>query len=293
MNLSTFKIKAKQHPLARCVLFPAINARRFISDGKKNMQEHLLHNLTGLLVEDPVIRVDEFKGIFKVSSRSDLFKRLVINNEYEPELVRRCLELLDVDRDVLDVGANIGFYSVLFAKMLRKGQVLSIEPTKRGSLRLQENVRMNHVQEKVTVLQAAISSFNGEIEIKTVEGREEYSSLGMMDHPSIGSAKVSVEKVACLTLDEAVTRHSLNPGFIKVDVEGMEHLVFGGASKVLSEHRPVILSELSNFLLLKNGSSAYEVIRIIRKHDYEVLDPIDPSVPPGIRDFGDVLCLPR
>ena len=171
--------------------------------------------------------------------------------------------------------------------------MLAVEPTKRAAARLQENINTNGVQEKVIVLQAAISNSSGEIELKTIEGMEEYSSLGAMDHPSIPTAKISTERVACFTVDEAVAHHSLNPGFMKVDVEGMEHLVFGGASKVLSEHRPVILSELSNYLLQKNGTSAEEVIRMIRKYDYDVIDPSEPGVEPGIRNFGDVLCTPK
>lgn len=293
MNLATLKIQAKQSPTMRLAMSPLLGAKRLIRGRKTSVQEQLFQNLSRLLVEDPLVKVDEFKGIFRISSRSDLFKRLVVENEYEPGLVQRCLELVDIDRDVLDIGANVGFYSVLFGKTLRKGRVLAVEPTKRAAARLQENINTNGVQEKVIVLQAAISNSSGEIELKTIEGMEEYSSLGAMDHPSIPTAKISTERVACFTVDEAVARHSLNPGFMKVDVEGMEHLVFGGASKVLSEHRPVILSELSNYLLQKNGTSAEEVIRMIRKYDYDVIDPSEPGVEPGIRNFGDVLCTPK
>jgi hypothetical protein len=76
-------------------------------------------------------------------------------------------------------------------------------------------------------------------------------------------------------------------------VEGAENLVFAGANELLSKKRPVILSEMCDFLLKKNGSSAKETIDLIKKHEYDVINPIDPAIEPGSQDFGDVLCFPK
>jgi FkbM family methyltransferase len=253
----------------------------------------VFENLCNLLVEDPVIRVDEFQGRFVVDCRSDLFSRLVSCKEYEPKLVQHCMNLVDKNRDVIDVGANVGFFTVMFAKNLSGRKVLSIEPTTNALSRLHRNIRLNDVDANVIVFEGVASNRIGEIEIKTVEGKEEYSSIGEMTHPSISEARFTIQKAASSTIDDLVKRHALDPGFMKVDVEGAEHLVFEGSTQVLELKRPIILSELSNYLLRKNGSSSLDVIRFISQYSYDVFDPINPDVPPGTKDFGDILCVPK
>lgn len=246
-----------------------------------------------MLVEDPVIRVNEFQGIFALDCRSDLFKRILITKQYEPQLVKYCLQYLTKNRDALDIGANIGFYTILFAKNLDDRKVLAIEPTKNALRFLYRNIQLNNVGNNVIVFEGAASNYNGMSEIKTIEGREEYSTLGEWKHPAILNDKYSLEKIKVETVDNLVKMYSLDPGFIKVDCEGMEHLVFYGSKTVLEINRPVILSELSNPLLKANGSSSIEVINFIRSYEYDVIDAITPTCQPGIVDFTNILCIPK
>ena len=293
--MSAIQIKkiATKYPILRAVLYPVIAARRLLQKKNNLLLKEVTNNLSEILIGDPIIRVDEFEGVFAVDIRSDLFSRIVLNRHYEPQLAQLCRRYLDKNRDAIDVGANIGFYTVMFAKNLAQQKVLSIEPAKSTLQRLQRNVALNGVMHKVEVFEGVASNRNGAVEIKTIKGKEEYSSLGAMDHPSITKEKWALEEVMGATLDELVKQKSLDPGFLKVDVEGVEHLVFTGAKKVLSEKRPVILSELSDFLLKRNGSSAREVIDLIKSHGYDVFDPINPSIQPGAKDFGDILCVPQ
>ena len=246
-----------------------------------------------LLVEDPVIKVDEFEGIFTVDCRSDLFKRLLLHKAYEPSLVKFALKYLNKDRDVIDIGANIGFYTVLFAKNLNSGKVLSIEPTKNAFQRLLKNIKLNQVEDKVILFEGAVLNYIGTTKIKIVEGKEEYSTLGSLSHPSISKKRYILQEVKTKTIDELVDQYSLDPGFMKVDVEGMEHLVFDGSKDVLKTKRPVILSELSDYLLKKNGSSAIEVINFIRSYGYNIIDTQTPNIPPQMKEFTNILCVPK
>src|SRR3546814_7563854 len=79
--------------------------------------------------DDIVMRVDSFQGAFAMSPKSHLFRRLFINGEYEPELAKLFLKYLDPSRDVIDIGANIGFFSVLAGRRLSPGRWLSVVPT--------------------------------------------------------------------------------------------------------------------------------------------------------------------
>ena len=251
-----------------------------------------LDNLAALLVCDPVIRIEEFNGIFRVDPRSDLFRRLIVEGVYEPTLVHALVKYLDPCRDFIDVGANVGFYTVLLAQLLPKAKVLAVEPTNKAYERLVDNVRMNRVEGNVILFKGVVSDAVGAREIKVVPGREEYSSLGEMCHPKIAQAEFVVEQVLSSTIDKLVDTYGLNPGLLKVDVEGYEHYVFQGAKATLASKRPVVLSELSDPLLRKNGSSSQEVVRFITSLNYKIYDPLAPGVSPSARAFGDIICVP-
>ena len=276
------------------VLTPWRCFRRGLRAMREDPSEIFFTNLTGALTDDPRIRVPEFNGIFTLPSRSDLFRRLIQYGQYEPQLVACCKKLIDPDRDVVDVGANIGFYSVFFAKLINKPQrVLAIEPTVNALKHLRMNLADNDVTDKVHLFEGVALDVNGETEIHYIEDREEYSSVGVMEHPIIHGAILKSLSVPARTIDELTRMHDLRPGFVKIDVEGMEHKVIEGMREVMKVHRPVILAELSNPLLKKNGSNSAAVIALIRSHGYEVQDPLFPQFSAGTRPYGDILCIPR
>jgi FkbM family methyltransferase len=257
-------------------------------------QKKIIDNLIVLMQEDPILKVNEFDGIFCFDARSHLFERLVVHRYYEPELAHLCSSYVNPNKDVIDVGANIGLFSIMLAKKIDiSHKVFAIEPTKNAASRLSRNIEMNHLTHKINVFQGVASNQSGTVEIKTIVGKEEYSSIGGISHPSVDNEQFVIEKVDSKTIDELVSINSINPGLIKVDVEGCEHFVFGGANETLKTKRPIIVSEMSNFLLNRNGSSSQEVIDLIKKHGYDIFDPLDPSAPTGSKDFGDIICFPK
>ncbi len=274
------------------LLKPAQLAVAHYTDRRDRPIRDLVGRLSAMLVEDPVVKLAEFDGIFALSPRSHIFRRIATEGHYEPILTAKCREWLDRDRDVIDVGANVGFHTIMLAKLLRRGRLLALEPTKNALSRLRRNIEMNGVGGKVTVFEGVASNAAGEVEIKTLEGLEEYSTLGAMEHPSVRQQDYKVQHVAAKTVDQLVAEHGLDVGFMKVDVEGAEHLVFGGAKETLARCRPVVLSEVSDTLLRKNGSSSAEVVRIFEELGYHVVDPLHPGARPGSLEFGDILCIP-
>lgn len=293
MNFKRIKICAYRYPFLKKLLYPAIATRRFFLRKKISHAQRAYEHLRGILVGDVVVRVDEFQGIFTVDSRSDLFKRLFLYKEYEPSLVDLVLKHLDKDRDVIDIGANVGFYTVLFAQKLNKAKVLAIEPTLNALQRLYKNIQLNNVTDKTIVFEGAASDRHGRGEIKTLIGREEYSTLGRWEHPSVKNEKFNAHETEVTTVDNLVKKYSLDPGFIKIDVEGLEHSVLKGAKTTLEKKRPVILSELSYNLLKQNGSSSIEVIKFLESLNYIVANAEALEITPEIKELTNILCIPK
>ena len=291
--MAKVRLLLRQSKVARILLYPFIRLRRLFLAEKREIENNIFANIERLFHSDPVLRLPEFKGRFCIGVESDLFRRLVKDGDYEASLVDVCEKYLIRDRDVLDIGANIGFYTVLLGKLINDNRkVLSVEPTPNALKRLYKNIVENELTKKVELYEGVVSDVVGDIEINTIEGREEYSSIGAMAHPSVSNEVVTKIKVESSTVDRLVEIRKLAPGFIKIDVEGAEYAVLKGMKEVILKNKPIILSELSNPLLKENGTSSQEVISFIEDFGYKIIDPKYPNMKPGDREYGDILCVP-
>lgn len=240
-----------------------------------------------------------FQGVFELDLRSHVTKNLLLDN-FEGSLLplfQAALPQDDETGDVIDIGANMGLYSVLAARLLcGRNRVLAVEPAPSVLALLQENLRRNGVPE-VEVFAGALSDHPGQATLHVQPGNEEYASLGGQDHPHAPSGGKATVTVATETLDALCAHLSLRPSFLKIDTEGAEGLVLAGAHAVLHEHRPVILSELDDRLLRGLGTGAREVLARLSGHGYHCFDAYSGE---GISEknvsapfIGEIVALPE
>ena len=132
---------------------------------------------------------------------------------------------------VYDVGANVGFFTLLAARLAgRSGRVYSFEPVPRNLQYLRKHVEANAAS-TVTVMDIALSSRKGTARFASAHN----PSIGRLD--ASGDVEVRTE-----TIDDLVSSGQIPPpAFVKMDVEGAEHDVLTGAVSVLQKHKPVIL----------------------------------------------------
>jgi FkbM family methyltransferase len=261
---------------------------------KNSFRTHEWVNMKRLIVNDPVLSVPSFGGVFEVPVSSHLFARLVETGEYEPEAIRVVKENVSPDRDAIDVGANIGFFTCLLASCLQSGRVLAVEPTPGAHKRLVANVARNELGQKVIVFYGALADKPGILDIELIEDREEFSSLGGINHHSVRHDQNRTRiPVNVSTIDQLVFENGLNPGFIKIDVEGAEGLVLRGATETLKTFRPVIFAEFSRELLAAKGFKAESIVAELKAAGYSVCDPFHSDHTVGSRAFGDILAVPK
>jgi FkbM family methyltransferase len=292
MPFSRLRDTISRSSAARLLLHPAIAVRRKLMRRHDRVFDRLAENLQKCLADDPIVRIEEFQGTFLLDRRSHLFARIVHEGFYEPELAAVCVANLDATRDAIDVGANAGLYTNLMARQLGGGRVLAIEPAANALAKLLSNVTRNGIEAQTLVFEGVASDRECTRTLKIVAGKDEYSSVGTLAHPSIANEKFETIDVHSTTIDALVRGHGLDPGFIKIDVEGTEHEVLRGAEATLRRHRPVILSELSAHLLAQNGTSAWDVVEYMQRLGYRVTDPLSPGGRFAVRDYGDMLCVP-
>jgi FkbM family methyltransferase len=131
---------------------------------------------------------------------------------------------------VYDIGANVGFYSLLSARLVgNSGKVYSFEPLEQNLRYLRRHVDLNHL-ENVTVLPVAVSEKRG------VCCFEEGLNTSMGHLSSQGNLTVPV-----VALDELLASGEIvAPDFLKIDVEGAELLVLLGARYILEVYHPTL-----------------------------------------------------
>ena len=150
---------------------------------------------------------------------------------YERETQQAFRMLIGRGSVVLDVGANVGFFTLLAATRTGPtGFVYSFEPLPRNLAYLRRHLDLNAVT-NVEVLPVALSSSAGA------------ARFGSAANPAMGGLAAEGElEVQTETLDELVASGRVRPPhFLKIDVEGAEYEVLRGAAATLARHRPDLL----------------------------------------------------
>lgn len=158
---------------------------------------------------------------------------------WEPEVVRSIQKHVKPKSRVLDIGAQSGFYSLLLSRLVGpEGMVFAFEPLPANFRILEENVRLNNIQ-NVTIRGEAVSEHSGKIRF---EFPHEEPSL--VAGPIFESDDLGTFQVPSVSLDDFVreTGHSIQ--FIKMDVEGAETAILRGAVESLKAFHPPMIIEL-------------------------------------------------
>ncbi len=189
-------------------------------------------------------------------------------------VMRRRLRKGDV---VIDVGANIGFYSVVAARaVLPGGQVHAFEPVPAARKRLRDTLKVNEC-EQVTVIPKAVSDRVGcsVMYLFSTSPDSGWNSLGMVPRTGQGGTVFrphSVLPVDTVSLDSyCQARHIDRIAFCKVDVEGFESEVFEGAAGLLRAGRiGLVCFEVCSESLAPRGRSAADVFLELSDLGYHI-----------------------
>jgi FkbM family methyltransferase len=165
-----------------------------------------------------------------------------VNGSGERQGLKIVKEHLRPGMTFYDVGANIGIFSMMAARIVGpSGQVVAIEADPEISDRLREHARRNSFP-WVSVEQKAAWRESGTVMFERVDaGVSPDRGVGHV----VDSKNERVVSLDAIALDDCSPKFR-PPDFIKCDVEGAEGEVFQGARRVLAEQRPRVLCEIHN-----------------------------------------------
>lgn len=175
------------------------------------------------------------------------------NGVYEPHVMDRLKQQLSAGDHVLDIGANIGTFTMAAAAQVgRTGRVVAVEPLPANHRALYAGIAHNGF-ENVSVLPFAASDRPGLI--SAICGRD--SSNGIVGVHARGNSEEILVPMHRLDDVLATLRHL---HVVKIDIEGHEPLAWDGMAELLQRHRPDVFSEFSPIAMKNVGNDALDYL---------------------------------
>ncbi len=223
------------------------------------MRSRWFHELIKTCLSPIMLPIKEgpLKGKRWILSSGTSFYR----GHYEPEKTRAIGTVVQPDDVVFDIGAHVGYFTVLMSNIVGKGgKIIAFEPRGINKRFLKRHLKANHC-DNVKVIEACVGDRGGKARLETRVG----TGTGFVSE----TGNVEVDMVV---IDDLVASGQLpKPDFIKMDVEGGEMRVLKGARQVIETHKP-------RMILATHGDVIdAECQAFLKERGYELEDILQPK----------------
>ena len=180
---------------------------------------------------------------------------------FEYETLKKFTEQVRPNDTILDIGANIGLFSILGSKLVgTQGKVISFEPSRNTFEACKQNLALNGCS-NVKIEQLALGDTEGSIFM----GKADNDALNFVDPNNANG-----EEVPLKTLDNYLKINGIQKvDFIKIDIEGAEFLCFKGATELLKTHKPKIIMECNEQWCKRFGYTVFDLLQFLSQFDYQ------------------------
>lgn len=204
-------------------------------------------------------------GKIKVFPGEFIGRCLFLYGTYEDELADIFRRIIRPGDNVVDIGANIGFFTLLASRLCgAQGRVVSIEASPEIFEVLKHNVQINECA-NVSLHSCAVGAENGAIQFYLAPKENlGMGSLRPMHEDGVRKMVVPLRRLDDLEMLPQPIK------LIKIDVEGAEPLVLKGACQLLERDRPFIALELTDEFSRQLGTSAQEAVELLKRYGYSL-----------------------
>jgi FkbM family methyltransferase len=200
-------------------------------------------SLTGELPEEIIVRTTDNRELF-IDTANDSYKYVYFLGEYEPTISGVLSELIKPGDICLDIGANIGWYTTLFQKLVgNDGEVHAFEPVPPIFEHLKRNVRLNEAPANVQLNKLALGDVEKNVSLHIFPNLPNgHASISNFDR---GDCEVFPSRM--VTLDYYLSKNRIeNVNLVKIDIEGAELMMLMGASKLFHQNQlPIFEIEMA------------------------------------------------
>jgi len=187
-----------------------------------------------------------------------------LNEIWHLGIYDRFLPLLEKDSTVIDIGANIGTFSIKAGNIARNGKVLCFEPFPKNFNTLKENISINNFENNIKAFNLAVAGKRGKSELFF---HERDSGGGSFYHHGNTEELKSI-KISCVTLEDIFNENNLKScEFLKMDCEGAEEdILLNTPEEILQKIKTITIEWHDD--LSKIGFKKFE--EFLKDNDYRV-----------------------
>jgi FkbM family methyltransferase len=208
-------------------------------------------------------------GRMILDTNDHLAQRLRCEEGFEPEVRQEVERIASRGVNVIDIGANIGYYSILASRLIGpEKRVISFEPQATMVNKLRRNIEANALR-NVEVFQYALADKSGTATFNLPpEGVEAFGSM----HANGRFEVARTVEVEMHRLDDVLeTLGNPKIGLVKMDAEGAELLILRGAAKLLaSPDKPDLIFEANEVNCKPFGYCVFDILQYVHSFGYRL-----------------------
>ena len=189
-----------------------------------------------------------------------------IYNKLDTEIVTNHIRTNDF---VIDIGAHIGYYSLIFAKLVgAHGHVFSFEPEPSNFKLLEKNIKINNYK-NITIIQKAVSNKNTKSTLYV--GQQSSGANRLYEPNKTFTQDFKTTEVDCLKLDSFLPIVNSKINFIKIDVEGSEYNALLGMKKIIEKNSNLkIFTEFDPLAISDSGENSEKIIDFLINQGFDI-----------------------
>jgi len=256
-NIHTTKLILYEAGLVKRIFY---HLKRKYGLVKNNLHYNLLQIMSknGFLLKD----IQGSKMLLNLRDEG-ISKELVFNDIREVGATNYMYRVVNKDDIVLDIGANIGYYALMEAKLVgENGKIYAIEPVPQNFELLKRNISINGYK-NIKVFNFAIGDKNG-TEKLYLSNKSNWHSIIAFDEQGSGKAI----DVTIITIDTFL-KDKQYPSLIRMDVEGYEDKIIRGMMETLKKDRPLKLFIEIHPHIMKRDDVVF-LFNILKLYKFEI-----------------------
>jgi FkbM family methyltransferase len=201
-------------------------------------------SIKSLGIKFPIVDLINFNGVeflIYFESKGIIEELILKEGAYEEDLITIADYFIQEKTIIIDVGANVGFESLYFARKYPANLIYSYEPTEIPYKCLVRSKEINNL-ENLKIFKLGVGESKGQLEIYSATEKTYNKGLASIENNFDIDDTFVKEYIDMVTLDNHV-KENMKVSFIKIDVQGYEPKVLQGAINLIENDRPVIIYE--------------------------------------------------
>jgi len=219
-------------------------------------------------------RGDLLKFLLNEFERDFILGEVYYSRNYFPKINSELDFKIEEGNTVIDIGANVGIFSILASNLSRSGKVFAFEPVKANYDRLVSHKELNNSANLITD-NRGVSNKNKKVKIHLLNDNSGGHSLNKKKFSHLQESASSIEMIQCTTLKDIFDSYNIAKcDFLKMDCEGEEYKILNALPSSYYDRINMIAIEFHHPVV-----SEIKLAKLLVKHGFIVT----------ISDFGNVL----